>query len=94
MDDQGCLRFGDEEGPVIIWPHFGFDVDVIEGEVALIDEETGDVIAFVGDEVSFHGSDPGFALDSVPDHMLDSPIPEACADAESFFVTGPGIGSP
>jgi hypothetical protein len=94
MDEQGCLRFGDEDGPVIIWPHSGFYADVIDGEIALIDEETGDVIAFVGDEVSFHGSDPAFAPDSVPDHMLDNPIPEACTDVGGYFITGPGIGTP
>ena len=94
MDDQGCLRFGDRDGPLIIWPHSGFGVDVVDDEVALIDGESGDVIAFVGDEVSFHGSDPEVPLDAVPEHMLDGPIPEVCNDDAGFFVTGPGIRTP
>ena len=92
LDDAGCLRAG-ENGPVIIWPYSGFTVDLADGEVALVSKDTGNVIAHVGDEVSFHGSDPDFPMDTVPDHMLLRPLPEACADAEGYFITGPGIRS-
>lgn len=92
LDDRGCLRFGDEDGPVIIWPYEGYSVDLVDGEVALINEETGNVIANVGDEVQFHGSDPAYPLLEVPNHMLLKPLPDACADAGGYFITSPGIG--
>jgi hypothetical protein len=94
LDDQGCLRFGDENGPLIIWPYGGYSVDLNNDEVALINDETGDVIAYVGAEVSFHGSDPEYPMDSVPDHLLNEPLPEACADDGGYFITGPGINAP
>lgn len=90
LDDSGCLRAG-EDGPVIIWPYSGYTIDLVDDEIALISEDTGNVIAPIGDEVSFHGSDPEFPMDTVPDHMLLRPLPEACADAEGYFITGPGI---
>lgn len=92
LDDRGCLRFDDETGPLIIWPYQGFSVDMVDDEVALIDEETGRVIAHVGENVAFHGSDPEYPMDSVPDYMLNAPLPEECAADGGYFITGPGIG--
>jgi hypothetical protein len=89
LDDAGCLRL-EEDGPIIIWPG-GFSVDLIDGEVALIDEESGDVIAFVGDDVNLHGT-PSDA-DWVEAEDLEHPVPEAC-EAGGYLLTGEGITGP
>lgn len=91
LDEAGCLRAG-EDGPVIIWPHSGFRIELIDDEVALVNDDTDSIIAHVGDNVSFHGSDPEYAPRSVPSYMLWRPLPEACANANSYFITGPDTG--
>lgn len=82
LDEDGCLHL-DEDGPLIIWPHSGYAVDIVDDEVALVDDETGDLIARVGDEVALHGGNS----DEAHSDYLERPLPEACADADLFLPT-------
>jgi hypothetical protein len=85
LDGNGCLRMDDS---VIIWPHSGYDVEMVNGEVAIVDEQTRDVVASVGDEVT---TGP-FHREVTPDY-LNAPLPEACAGDGGYFISGPGIGA-
>jgi hypothetical protein len=89
LDDAGCLRAG-EDGPVIIWPYAGYTVDFENGEVALVNEDSGGEIASVGDEISLHGSEPGHG-GQVASDVLWHAVPDACNTEAGFYATGPGV---
>lgn len=91
LDEQGCLRLADGGlEPIVIWPP-GFTVELVNGEVALVDEDSGDIIAHVGDDVDLHGAPREAQF--LDDDVLEHPLPDACADADRYLVTGPGIGA-
>lgn len=89
LDENGCLRAG-ENGPVIIWPYAGYTADVENGEVVLVNEDSGKAIASVGEEVSLHGSEPGHG-GQVPSHVFWHAVPDACDTEAGFYATGPGV---
>lgn len=85
LDDAGCLRLGDEEGSVILWPASGYTVDLIQGDVALVDEQTDDVIAYVGEWINLGGIRPG---GDNPDRLIGHQLPDACAEADHYAAAG------
>ena len=84
LDNDGCLRLG-VGGPVIIWPNQGYDVQLRDGEVALIDERHGSII-YIGDDIMLSGTPSSPSV--LEGLKLADPLPEHCADADSFLVTG------
>lgn len=88
LDEQGCLRLN-EAGPVVIWPHTGFSIEYTGDTINLVNEDEDYVIAHAGDDVSLHGTPVDTQrLDGV---NLEHPLPDACADADQYLVTGPSI---
>ena len=84
LDDQGCLRLGGPEGRVIIWPNEGYAVDLVNDLVALVDEETGEPIAYEGDWISLGGAIGYQNLE----RTMGRQLPEACADADNYTIAG------
>lgn len=95
LDGNGCLRLN-KDGPVIVWPYAGFTVDTVDGEVAVVDEGSEEVIASVGEQIALQGSGigddpPASTPTHIPGNLLWHDLPEACGDAGWYFHTGPGI---
>ena len=89
LDDDGCLRMIASDGGdahIVIWPPSGIAVAIVEGEVALISEETGELIAHVGDWIMLGGGGP---FDDSLHFYMDSPPPEPCAgEGERYWISG------
>ena len=88
LDDNGCLRMIPSDGGdahIVIWPPSGIAVAIVDDEVALISEETGELIAYVGDWIMLGG---GGLLDE-PALNIDRPLPEPCAgEGERYWISG------
>ncbi len=84
LDDAGCLRLYGYEGQIIIWPHDGYDVDLIDGLVALVDEDTRQPIAFEGDWIKLGGI-VGFRD---VERTMGRQLPDACDGADRYVIAG------
>ncbi|TVR75483.1 MAG: hypothetical protein EA415_03665 [Sphaerobacteraceae bacterium] len=84
LDDAGCLRLSGSEGQVIIWPHNGYDVDLIDGLVALVDEDTRQPIAFEGDWIKLAGI-VGFRD---VERTMGRQLRDACDAADRYVIAG------
>ena len=86
LDSEGCLRLGiNSDAPLVIWPKSGITIDIVDDEVALVDE-TGHAIAHVGDWIMLGGG-------SAPADMLNRfahRLPSACSDEddERYAISG------
>lgn len=89
LDDNGCLRMIPSDGGdahIVIWPPSGITVAIVDDEVALVSEETGDLIAHVGDWIMLGGGGP---FDDPMHFYMDSPPPEPCAgEGEQYWISG------
>lgn len=80
MDDNGCIRLG-EQGPLIIW-HPRSQLDIKDGRTRIING-FGNNPVFIGDEVSIGGGEYG----SKPE-FVSPKIPDACAQ-HGYWIAGP-----
>lgn len=92
LDDAGCFRLdqSDSREHAVIWPHSRLDPDIVDDQPAIVDSETGKLVARPGDEVVFR---TGNILEER--HLsglfssvnLDQPLPDACSGAEGYIVS-------
>lgn len=87
LDDRGCLRIGNDDGPLVIWHHDSTIEHAEDGRIRITDGFTGNM-AHVGDEIALGGSGGPDAPGNVT-----PPIPDACAGAE-YWMAGDLFSEP
>lgn len=86
LDSEGCLRLGiNSDAPLIIWPKSGITIDIVDDEVALMDE-TGHTIAHIGDWIMLGGG----SIPADSRNLFAHRLPNACIDEddERYSVSG------
>lgn len=83
LDANGCLRAGNEVGPIIIWHHDTRIERAPDGRIRIVDATSG-VGVEVGDEIALSG---GYRAGTVTN--VTEPVPRACQPQSRFFVAGP-----
>lgn len=83
LDAHGCLRGGDEAGPLIIWHHDTRIDRAADGRVRIVDTTTGNA-GHVGDEIALSGGQTSEVLtaSTVPQ------IPQVCRTPRGYFIAG------
>lgn len=84
--DNNCLRlkpfycFG--KGELLIW-RYGYSLDVENGEIRVVDDESGKVLARVGDFVRLGG---GQTSKEMAEKLIGGPLPDNCSGP--YFLVG------
>jgi hypothetical protein len=82
LDANGCLRAGDEAGPIIIWHHDTRIERAPDGRIRVNDPLTGNAV-HIGDEIALSG---GYRAG--PAANVTEPVPQSCQPQSRFFVAG------
>jgi hypothetical protein len=82
LDANGCLRAGDEAGPIIIWHHDTRIERAPDGRIRVDDALTGNAV-HVGDEIALSG---GYRAG--PATTVTEPVPQSCEPQSRIFVAG------
>jgi hypothetical protein len=82
LDANGCLRAGDEVGPIIIWHHDTRIERAPDGRIRVNDPLTGNAV-HIGDEIALSG---GYRAG--PATSVTEPVPQSCQPQNRVFVAG------
>lgn len=82
LDANGCLRGGNDVGPIIVWHHDTRIERAPDGRIRITDTMTGNAV-HVGEEISLSG---GYRAGPVTN--VTEPVPQACQPQRRFFIAG------
>jgi hypothetical protein len=81
-DKNGCIRLGDETGPLIIW-RYGSKLENLGNGIFKITNSFSNRSVLIGEEISIGGG----LLDEVKSTHVTPSIPDSCAN-HGFWIAG------
>ncbi|MCH7308770.1 hypothetical protein MMO38_11590 [Acinetobacter sp. NIPH 1852] len=81
VDKNGCIRLGNDSGPLIIWHHDSKLENSFDGKITIIEGFTGKSI-FIGDQITLSGG-----LHDLEPTNVTPIIPKTCSN-HGYWISG------